>query len=78
MDEYNKSAKRVFFLDDCGTLRPFCSDHDNAMYDNAGLIKLLTDLCANPMNTVYLMSGRRRQELEDFMTIPNLGIRYLS
>lgn len=36
--------------------------------------RVLSSLCSDPLNVVYLMSGRRRQDLEIFSSIQPLGI----
>ncbi|KAI8909720.1 glycosyltransferase family 20-domain-containing protein [Gorgonomyces haynaldii] len=76
--EYHKATRRLIFVDDCGTLKKPCSDefllHLHSHDNDQEMRDILTKLCADPANSVYLMSGRPRTELEELMSIPNLGI----
>jgi trehalose-phosphatase len=47
--------------------------NDAAKYDDA-VYNLLSKLSSNPRNLVYLMSGRRRDQLEYYRDIPHIGI----
>ncbi|KAJ1328716.1 trehalose-phosphatase [Batrachochytrium salamandrivorans] len=75
-DSYICSRKRLFLLDDEGTL--FSNPLDSAILLHTTEIsrakKLLNDLCKDERNIVYLMSGRRRSDLDSFFEIPLLGI----
>ena len=39
-------------------------------------IQMLKNLAGDPKNTVYVMSGRTREDLEELMDIPNIGLWY--
>ncbi|KAL2917611.1 Trehalose-6-P synthase/phosphatase complex subunit [Polyrhizophydium stewartii] len=77
-DAYLASRRRIFFLDDEGTLFSTTASqgtHAVAHQDDQARVKaLLARLCADPLNIVYLVSGRTRAELEHFIDVPRLGI----
>jgi hypothetical protein len=70
---YKQTVRRIWFLDDCGTLRVPCSKKVDCIEDHS-MIDILQKLCADPGNIVYLMSGRQRQDLEPLDQIKGLGI----
>ncbi|KAJ3039306.1 hypothetical protein HDV00_012298 [Rhizophlyctis rosea] len=78
-NEYMQANRRVFFLDQDGTIMTF-NRHSSSTTpltrsiptDRA--IQMLKSLSADPKNTVYVMSGRTMEDLEDLMDIPNLGL----
>ncbi|EGF78115.1 hypothetical protein BATDEDRAFT_90772 [Batrachochytrium dendrobatidis JAM81] len=74
--DYISCHSRLFLLDDEGTL--FSNSLGStipAYYAEVNRAKtLLRNLCENEHNIVYLMSGRRRSDLEAFFEIPSLGI----
>ncbi|KAJ3257181.1 hypothetical protein HK103_004879 [Boothiomyces macroporosus] len=74
--EYYKSNKRILFMDDEGTLTtPQVTNHFNDFQkDKKQMFQLLTQLCKDEKNHVYLMSSRTRADLEEYLAIPRLGI----
>ncbi|KAJ3066103.1 hypothetical protein HDU98_010583 [Podochytrium sp. JEL0797] len=71
------AKKRIFFLDHDGTisthLPPTQCDADFLETDPA-VVSLVKSLAADPRNLVYIMSGRRRRDLIQFVGIPNVGL----
>ncbi|KAJ3053207.1 hypothetical protein HK097_004803 [Rhizophlyctis rosea] len=78
-NEYMQANRRIFFLDQDGTIMTF-NRHSSSTTpltrsiptDRA--IDMLQNLAVDPKNTVYVMSGRTREDLEELMDIPNLGL----
>ncbi|WP_276389948.1 bifunctional alpha,alpha-trehalose-phosphate synthase (UDP-forming)/trehalose-phosphatase [Eudoraea chungangensis] len=60
LKKYNKSQKRLFFLDYDGTLTGFKNDPQKASPDEE-LYNLIDALAAIPGNVVYLISGRDKE-----------------
>lgn len=60
---YQRAHKRIVFLDYDGTLVNF-SPEINLATPDADLYALLTKLCEDPQNTVVLISGRSRENIE--------------
>ncbi|KAI7848686.1 glycosyltransferase family 20-domain-containing protein [Circinella umbellata] len=72
--EYNGSHKRLLFFDYDGTLTPICSKPEDAK-PSALTLKNLERLCADPHNTVMVVSGRDQATLEKWLGhIPQLGL----
>jgi trehalose-phosphatase len=72
--EYKKSQKRYFFLDYDGTLTPIVKTPKDAIPSEKAInsLKKLTD---DPQNFVYVISGRDRQTLEEWLgQVPRLGL----
>lgn len=65
-DAYAAANERVIFLDYDGTLVGFHADPDDSKPD-AGLKKVLAQLCSDPKNKVVIISGRGRGTLEKWM-----------
>ena len=68
----SRSARRLFLLDYDGTLTP---QDGSGVYDarpdarpNEEVLGVLRGLCADPRNTVYIISGRGRAELRDWFS----------
>ncbi|KAJ3079031.1 hypothetical protein HK102_004070 [Quaeritorhiza haematococci] len=72
-DEYEKSNKRLLFIDHDGTITPAAMGMASDDIDPK-MIAILTRLVKDPRNIVYLMSGRRKDDLKEFMKILGLGI----
>lgn len=69
---YRGATRRVFFLDHDGTL---VAQGALSSRPPAGVVATLRVLTSNPANTVYVVSGRARSELEDFFSgVPRLGL----
>ena len=74
------SSKRLIFLDYEGTLQTIENENDydsnpESTMPTQSLLTLLTSLCSDPKNKVFIVSGRQRQYLTQwFGSIPSLGI----
>ncbi len=64
-DRYDQSGRRIIFLDYDGTLVPFDKNPELAVPDQ-GLRNLLKELCDNEDNKVVLISGRKKETLEQW------------
>ncbi|WP_343674706.1 bifunctional alpha,alpha-trehalose-phosphate synthase (UDP-forming)/trehalose-phosphatase [Chitinophaga sp.] len=64
--DYKAAKERVIFLDYDGTLVGFQTNIDLASPDQ-DLIQLLTELTADPLNHVVMVSGRKYQTLEEWL-----------
>ncbi|KAI9329561.1 glycosyltransferase family 20-domain-containing protein [Obelidium mucronatum] len=73
---YQTSKKRIFFLDHDGTIAHHVPDTlcDEFVETEPSVVSLVKTLASNPQNLVYIMSGRRRKELIQFVGIPNVGL----
>jgi trehalose 6-phosphate synthase/phosphatase len=65
LQRYAAAGRRVLFLDYDGTLRPFAPAPRLASPDKE-LLELLSDLAGDPRNEVVIVSGRPRQDLEEW------------
>lgn len=80
VETYRNSSKRLIFLDYEGTLQAVENDNNfdtdpNTNMPSKNLLSLLTLLCDDPCNKVYIVSGRQRNFLTHwFGSIPKLGI----
>jgi trehalose 6-phosphate synthase/phosphatase len=76
---YSRSIKRIFFLDYDGSLVEFQNKPEGAVPDD-NLYLLLNSLAEDRNNTVYLISGRKKNNLDEwfsqsnFDSSENLGI----
>ncbi|GAB4826009.1 Probable alpha,alpha-trehalose-phosphate synthase [UDP-forming] 7 [Ancistrocladus abbreviatus] len=69
---YQRSKSRAIFLDYDGTLMPQNSISKSPSQE---VISILNTLCANPKNTVFIVSGRGKDSLSDwFSPCRKLGI----
>ncbi|XP_042428161.1 probable alpha,alpha-trehalose-phosphate synthase [UDP-forming] 9 [Zingiber officinale] len=69
---YKRTTNRAIFLDYDGTIIPVSSANK---VPSTALVSILNDLCANPGNTVFIISGRGRTTLDEwFCSCTNLGI----
>ncbi|XP_011028589.1 PREDICTED: probable alpha,alpha-trehalose-phosphate synthase [UDP-forming] 9 [Populus euphratica] len=69
---YKRTSKRAIFLDYDGTMVPHTS---LAKTPTPEVISILNNLCADPMNSVFIVSGRGKKSLSDwFVQCENLGI----
>ncbi|KAI7894428.1 glycosyltransferase family 20-domain-containing protein [Mucor mucedo] len=72
--EYEHRRKSAFFFDYDGTLSPICTDPELAKPSDE-LLEVLTKLAGNPQNVVWVISGRSKHYLEEWLGhIPNLGL----
>ncbi|GAV63011.1 Glyco_transf_20 domain-containing protein/Trehalose_PPase domain-containing protein [Cephalotus follicularis] len=69
---YKKTCRRAIFLDYDGTVVPHASIIKSPSPE---VISVLNNLCSDPMNTVFIVSGRGKSSLSDwFARCENLGI----
>ncbi|KAL5813923.1 hypothetical protein ACOSQ4_024564 [Xanthoceras sorbifolium] len=69
---YKRTSRRAIFLDYDGTV---VSQYSIVKTPGPKVIAVLNDLCSDPMNTVFIVSGRGRDSLSDwFAECENLGI----
>lgn len=69
---YNRTSRRAIFLDYDGTIVP---DTLMSKAPTTGIISILNNLCSDPKNTVFIVSGRGRTSLgEWFSSCKTLGI----
>lgn len=62
---YSESRHRVLFLDYDGTLAPLAR-YPSLAVPNESILRLLSSLAADPKNNVVVISGRDRQNLDDW------------
>ncbi|RKF73645.1 putative alpha,alpha-trehalose-phosphate synthase 106 kDa subunit [Golovinomyces cichoracearum] len=73
--EYQKSKKRCFILDYDGTLTSWGSPKDTILTSPQRTIDVLNDVLQDERNIVYVMSGRKPEELDQlFKHNPNIGL----
>ncbi len=65
LEEYSQADKALLFLDYDGTLVPFADRPEKAQPD-AQVKELLRDLAAIPNNRVVLISGRKKENLDQW------------
>ncbi|RCV05779.1 hypothetical protein SETIT_1G110000v2 [Setaria italica] len=71
---YRDAACRLILLDYDGTMVPEQQDERKGAPD-AGIVRLLNELCADPKNVVFLVSGRGKDQLAAwFASCEKLGI----
>lgn len=66
IEKYNQTERRLIFLDYDGTLVSFQTDPLKASPD-AALLKLLQQLYSDPKNKVVIISGRKKETLEQWI-----------
>ncbi|KAJ3150721.1 hypothetical protein HDU86_006338 [Geranomyces michiganensis] len=76
--EYAQSRKRVFFLDQDGTIMNFNKHSSTTLLASRiptqRVVDVIRKLASDPRNIVYIMSGRCKAEMQDFNGIPNVGL----
>ncbi|KAB5551018.1 glycosyltransferase family 20 protein [Coniochaeta sp. 2T2.1] len=73
--QYRKSERRLFILDYEGTLVSWGPVNQIIPVSPQRTLDVLNDLLLDERNTVYVMSGRRPEELDRlFRRVPNLGL----
>ncbi|CAO2033913.1 unnamed protein product [Urochloa humidicola] len=71
---YRAAARRLVLLDYDGTLVPEVHD-ERERVPGDGVIRLLNELCGDPKNVVFIVSGRRKDQLAAwFAPCKKLGI----
>ncbi|KAI8822643.1 glycosyltransferase family 20-domain-containing protein [Fimicolochytrium jonesii] len=78
LTEYAHSRKRVFLLDQDGTIMNFNKHSSSTLLSSRipteHVTALVQKLASDRRNMVYIMSGRCKSEMEDFNGIPNVGL----
>ncbi|MBC8109942.1 MAG: bifunctional alpha,alpha-trehalose-phosphate synthase (UDP-forming)/trehalose-phosphatase [Verrucomicrobia bacterium] len=72
-ESYNQSEKRLLLLDYDGTLVGFQDEPQKASPDEK-LLELLKNLTENPDNQLFVVSGRDKDTLQNWLGHLNLGI----
>ena len=73
LDQYRSAKKRLFMFDYDGTLTPIVQTPDAAV-PSERIISTLKDLASDERNAVWIISGRDREFLHQYLgQIPNLG-----
>lgn len=73
--QYKAAIRRLFILDYEGTLASDGSPTSIILTSPQRTLDTLNDLVFNPKNIVYVMSGRKPEELDRlFRRVPNLGL----
>ncbi|KAI1335599.1 glycosyltransferase family 20 protein [Xylariaceae sp. FL0016] len=73
--KYSESQQRLFILDLEGTLIPYGLMNEIIPINPQRALGVLNDLVDDERNTVFVMSGRRPEELDRlFRLVPNLGL----
>lgn len=73
--QYKRSERRLFILDYEGTLVSWGPLNKIIPTSPQRTLDVLNDLLLDQRNTIYVMSGRRPEELDRlFRTVPNLGL----
>lgn len=74
-EKYKAAEKRLFIIDYEGTLAPHKTSSGIPLGSPVRVIETLNDLMSDPKNVVYVMSGRKPEELENhFRTLPKVGL----
>ncbi|KAF2746986.1 glycosyltransferase family 20 protein [Sporormia fimetaria CBS 119925] len=72
--QYRQAKKRVFMFDYDGTLTPIVKDPGAAIPSDR-VMRTLKTLASDPLNSVWIISGRDQKFLDDWMGhIPELGL----
>lgn len=74
-EKYKTAENRLFIIDYEGTLAPHKTSSGIPLGSPARVVETLTDIMVDPKNIVYVMSGRKPDELENhFRTLPKAGL----
>jgi trehalose 6-phosphate synthase/phosphatase len=73
IEHFRRARSRTLFLDYDGSLVPFAG-HPKQARPDPELLALLHGLCSSPDNTVFLVSGRARADLERWFESIPLGL----
>ena len=75
VEKYKSSNSRVFIIDYEGTLAPHRTSTGIPLSSPQRVLDSLSELMADPRNIIYIMSGRRPEEIDGiFRTLPTLGL----
>lgn len=72
-DAYKNATTRMFFLDYDGTLSPIRTKPEDAT-PSRELMKLLSSLSSDPHNIIYIISGRDRKFLQNWIGELPIGL----
>eukprot|EP00026_Physarum_polycephalum_P012464 Phypoly_transcript_12775.p1 GENE.Phypoly_transcript_12775~~Phypoly_transcript_12775.p1 ORF type:complete len:274 (+),score=53.97 Phypoly_transcript_12775:123-944(+) len=72
-EAYKKATNRIFFLDYDGTLAPIVEKPEDAK-PSEELLKLLKSLSSDKHNNIYIISGRERKCLEEWVGNLPIGL----
>jgi len=70
---YSKAAKRIFFMDYDGTLAPIVKKPEDA-FPSEELKRIISTLSADKKNRLYIISGRAKKTLEEWLGDFNVGM----
>lgn len=73
INDYKKSASRALFLDYDGVISEIFTRHDDAEPTKA-VLTVLKKLTADPKNSVYMISGRSRDDLTEWLSKTGVGM----
>jgi trehalose 6-phosphate synthase/phosphatase len=73
LDNYASAKRRILLLDYDGTLTPFAK-LPNLAAPGADLLQILSKIGENPLNEVYIVSGRDSQTLEKWFAHLPIGL----
>ena len=73
IEHYRESQRRILFLDYDGTLT-FLVRHPALVEPDEAQLGLLRSLCADPRNTIVIISGRDRHTLQDWFGHLSVGL----
>jgi trehalose-phosphatase len=74
-ERYQKSRKRIFFLQYEGTLVSWGSPSSTIITSPQRILDTVNDLLEDPTNVVYIMSSKSPQNLEQiFLRVPEVGL----
>lgn len=74
-EKYKCAESRLFIIDYEGTLAPHKTSSGIPLGSPARVMEALSDLMNDPKNVVYVMSGRKPEELDNhFRTLPKVGL----
>jgi len=74
-EQYKTAGRRLFILDYEGTLASYGSPTSIILTSPERTLAVLSDLLYDPKNIIYVMSGRKPEELDRlFRRVPNLGL----
>jgi len=71
--DYQESTKRLLLLDYDGTLVSFSKDPEKVFPDKA-LLEILEKLCKSASNEVVIISGRKKQTLQEWLGHLNISM----
>jgi trehalose 6-phosphate synthase/phosphatase len=71
--DFKKALRRLIFLDYDGTVAPFAS-YPQMAKPSDHLLKILKDISEDPANTIILMSGRDKDNLQDWFGSLDMGL----